>query len=223
MEYHWKTPSDWPGPGGARTGTGPSSTSPCKPGKQKSSAPGANVAKLLQIRQIVTIRPAERDDPPAPVAIDDASIPGRMPAADTGAATVAPRAPWAAAFDPPRRPRALIQDAARTPKGWRSPRTFDAPPACEATVVVGAGTVPPARRGGRAQHLAAHALAACPSWRIRTLLASLFAHDAPSFAPLAGPGFVRRGLPPRVADLDGLQRDLAIRGPRLAGAGEIRP
>ncbi len=171
----------------------------------------------------MTIRPAERDDLPAAVASDDASIPGLMPAADTGPAAVASRAPWAAALDPPRRPLAEVEDAARATAEWRSPRTFDAPPACEATVEVGAGKVPHGRRGGPVRRPVDHAVAAYPPWRIRTLLAFVGAHDAPSIAPLAGSGFARRGLPPRVADLDGRQRGLAIRSLRVAGAGESRP
>jgi phosphinothricin acetyltransferase len=43
----------------------------------------------------------------------------------------------------------------------------------------------------------------------------VFAHNAPSIALFERHGFVRWGLLPGVAELDGVERDLAILGLRL--------
>ena len=47
------------------------------------------------------------------------------------------------------------------------------------------------------------------------MLAFVFAHNAPSVALFERAGFVRWGLLPQVAELDGVERDLAILGRRL--------
>ncbi len=50
--------------------------------------------------------------------------------------------------------------------------------------------------------------------RVSTLLGFVFAHNEPSLRLLEAFGFERWGLLPRVAELDGVERDLVIVGRR---------
>ena len=60
-------------------------------------------------------------------------------------------------------------------------------------------------------------MAEAPSLHIDTLLGFIFGHNAPSLALFERHGFARWGVLPRVAVLDGLERDLVIVGRRLDG------
>jgi phosphinothricin acetyltransferase len=99
--------------------------------------------------------------------------------------------------------------------GWLSLRSFYGRPAYAATVEAGVYTAPAAQRRGVGKSLLAHALGAAPSLGIRTVLAFVLAHNAPSVALFEGAGFVTWGRLPRVAELDGVERDLAILGRRI--------
>jgi len=164
----------------------------------------------------MSIRPAERADLPTIVAIYNASIPGRMATADTAPVSVADREAWFAEFDPRHRPLWVWSgEPAEAPSAWLSMRSFYGRPAYHATVEVAVYTDPAARRQGRAKALLEHALRAAPDLRIKTLLAFVFGHNQPSLALFEAFGFARFGLLPKVAELDGLERDLAILGRRV--------
>ena len=139
-----------------------------------------------------------------------------MATADTATVTVADRAAWFAEFDPDRRPLWVFCNAAKAPIGWLSVRSFYGRPAYDATAEVGAYVAPEARRQGVARQMLDHALHHAPALGLRTLLAFVFAHNAPSLALFGNVGFTQWGLLPAVAELDGVERDLAILGRRLA-------
>jgi len=162
------------------------------------------------------IRFAQPADLPAIVAIYNASIPGRMATADTKPVTVASREAWFAEFDPTRRPLWVLTDVATDAiLGWLSLRSFYGRPAYAATVEAGVYTDPAVRRRGIGKSLLAHALASAPALGIRTVLAFVFAHNAPSIALFEAAGFTTWGRLPRVAELDGIERDLTILGRRI--------
>jgi len=162
------------------------------------------------------IRHAKANDLPAIVAIYNASIPGRMATADLEPVSVASRESWFRDFDPARRPLWVYCDAAGDRvDGWLSLRSFYGRPAYDATVEVAVYCAPDRRRQGIARALLSHAIAEAPACGIRTLLGFVFGHNAPSLALFGAFGFARWGLLPRVADLDGLARDLAILGRRV--------
>jgi L-amino acid N-acyltransferase YncA len=149
------------------------------------------------------------------VAIYNASIPARMATADTEPVTVAARRAWFAEFDPARRPLWVHAGAAGAVDGWLSLRSFYGRPAYRATVETGVYVATSAQRKGIGRALLAHAIACAPALGIRTLLAFVLGHNAPSVALFERAGFSRWGLLPRVAELDGVERDLAILGRRL--------
>jgi L-amino acid N-acyltransferase YncA len=161
------------------------------------------------------IRLAQHPDLPEIVAIYNAAIPGRMATADTEPVAVEARETWFREFDPARRPLwVLTDDVTNAVRGWLSLRSFYGRPAYAATVEVGVYTDPAARRRGIGKSLLVHALGAAPELGIRTVLAFVFAHNAPSIALFEGAGFAAWGRLPRVAELDGIERDLAILGRR---------
>ena len=157
------------------------------------------------------IRHAQPADLPAIVDIYNASIPGRMATADTSPVTVSEREGWFREFSPDRRPLWLQDDPAGI-AGWLSLRSFYGRPAYHATVEVAVYVDPRRRREGVARRLLGHALGAAPALRIRTLLAFVFAHNGPSLTLFHGAGFADWGLLPRVAEIDGVERDLALLG-----------
>jgi phosphinothricin acetyltransferase len=164
------------------------------------------------------IRHAERPDLPAIIAIYNASIPGRMATADTAPVTVEAREAWFREFDPARRPLWMWSDAGGEPRAWLSMRSFYGRPAYQATVEIAVYTAPDARRQGLARTLLAHAIERAPALGVRTLLAFVFGHNEPSLALFAAAGFERWGFLPRVAELDGIERDVAILGLRIDGS-----
>jgi phosphinothricin acetyltransferase len=161
------------------------------------------------------LRHAQAADLPKIVAIYNASIPGRMATADTEPVTVAAREGWFREFEPGRRPLWVWTGAGGEVEAWLSVRSFYGRPAYHRTAELGIYTAPAARRRGLAQALLDHALAQAPSLGLATLLAFVFGHNAPSLALFARAGFERWGTLPRVAQLDGIERDLVILGRRL--------
>ncbi|HEY5290737.1 MAG TPA: N-acetyltransferase, partial [Burkholderiales bacterium] len=61
----------------------------------------------------------------------------------------------------------------------------------------------------------AQALICAPSIGLNTLLGFIFAHNEPSLGLFEKFGFARWGELPRVATLDGVERDLVIVGRRV--------
>jgi phosphinothricin acetyltransferase len=164
----------------------------------------------------VPVRHALAADLPRIVAIYNASIPGRMATADTDPVTVEAREGWFREFDPGRRPLWVATEAGGDGiAGWLSVRSFYGRPAYAATVELGVYVDPAAWRRGVAGELMRHALDAVPALGIRNLLGFVFAHNTPSLALFGRFGFGRWGLLPRVAELDGVERDVAILGLRL--------
>jgi phosphinothricin acetyltransferase len=165
----------------------------------------------------VRIRLAQPADLPQIVEIYNAAIPGRLATADTEPVTVAAREAWFSEFDPARRPLWVLTGAtARAIRGWLSLHSFYGRPAYAATVEASVYTHPDARRQGVGRTLLAHALAAAPALGIRTMLGFVFAHNAPSIALFESHEFATWGRLPRVAVLDGIERDLTILGRRIA-------
>lgn len=138
-----------------------------------------------------------------------------MATADTEPVTVAARRGWFAEFNPTRRPLWVHTAVNGRVEGWLSLRSFYGRPAYHATVETGVYVAPGAQRRGIGGSLLAHALEAAPALRVRTLLAFVFSHNAASIRLFERSGFVAWGRLPRVAELDGVERDLSILGRRL--------
>jgi phosphinothricin acetyltransferase len=138
------------------------------------------------------------------------------PPADTVPVTVDSRHAWFDEFEPDRRPLWVATDELEAIAGWLSLRSFYGRPAYHATVEIAVYCAPARRRQGFARGLVRHALERAPALGIRTLLAFVFGHNAPSIALFEAFGFGPWGRLPQVAELDGIERDLAIYGRRVA-------
>jgi len=165
----------------------------------------------------VKIRVAHAADLPEIVAIYNASIPGRMATADTTPVTIAQREAWFGEFNPTLRPLWVYCSAEDSaPTGWLSVRSFYGRPAYHATVELGVYVAPAAQRQGIARALLGHAIHHAPGMGVRTMLAFVFGHNMPSITLFEQYGFSPWGRLPRVAEMDGIERDLAILGRRIA-------
>ena len=160
------------------------------------------------------IRDATEADLSTIVAIYNAAIPGRMATADTEPVSVDSRRPWFHEHDPQRRPL-WVAEVDGTIAGWLSLQSFYGRPAYHATAEVSVYVAPERRRAGVARGLIWHALDRAPALGLATLLGFIFGHNEPSLRLFAEFGFARWALLPRVAELDGVDRDLVIVGRRI--------
>jgi L-amino acid N-acyltransferase YncA len=162
------------------------------------------------------IREAREEDLPAIVAIYNASIPGRASTADTEPVSVDSRREWFRQHGPGRHPLWVAERGQRV-AGWLSFGAFYGRPAYAATAEVSVYVAPDLQRQGIGSELLREALLRAPGLRIETLLGMIFAHNQASLALFTRLGFERWALLPRVAELDGVKRDLVIMGRHVSG------
>jgi L-amino acid N-acyltransferase YncA len=162
----------------------------------------------------VIIRDATEADLPTTVAIYNAAIPGRMATADIEPVSVDSRTPWFREHTATNRPLwvALRDDAI---VGWLSFQSFYGRPAYRATAEVSVYVSPGHQRTGVGCTLLAKAIDAGPQLGLTTLLGFIFGHNEPSLRLFRDLGFEQWALLPRVAELDGIERDLVIVGRRV--------
>jgi L-amino acid N-acyltransferase YncA len=160
------------------------------------------------------IRTAEPADLPTIVDIYNSSIPGRKATADVEPVTVADRQEW---FDSrsETRPIWVIETSDGAIAGWCSLRSFYGRPAYQATAEVAVYIDPMFTRRGCARKLLKHAIKEAPNCGVRTLLAFIFGHNAPSLRLFDSLDFDRWGHLPEVAEMDAVERDLIILGRRV--------
>jgi len=159
------------------------------------------------------IRDARETDLPAIVHIYNQAIPGREATADTEPVTVESRRAWLVDRDARHPVWVFEQDGAVA--GWLSLGKFYGRPAYGGTVEVGLYIASEAQGRGIAKALLEAAIERAPALGIHTLLGFVFAHNPRSVALCQRFGFERWGHLPRVAVLDGVDRDLLILGKRL--------
>ena len=162
----------------------------------------------------MTIRDATLSDLPTIVAIYNAAIPGRMATADLEAVTVESRRAWFAEHSPNWRPLWVLDEGGKI-SAWISFQSFYGRPAYHATVELSVYVAPDAQRRGYARTLVAEAIRRAPEFGLKTLLGFIFGHNQPSLTLFRSFGFETWAHLPRVADLDGIERDLLILGRRL--------
>lgn len=79
------------------------------------------------------------------------------------------------------------------------------------------------RKKGLGAYLLTKAVAEAPRFSVDTLLGFIFGHNQPSLSLFSRFGFARWGELPRVAVLDGVERDLVIVGRHLTAQPIIAP
>ncbi|HEY0943847.1 MAG TPA: GNAT family N-acetyltransferase [Opitutaceae bacterium] len=163
-----------------------------------------------------TLRLATEADLPAIARIYNSIIAGRMVTADLEPVSVESRRPWLAAHTPDKRPVwVLVDDASDTVCAWLSLDTFFPRVAYDGTALVAIYVAETHRGLGLGRALLQEAVQRAPALGIRTLLGYIFAHNKPSLRLFSAQGFSRWAHLPRLAQLDGVERDLVIVGLRL--------
>jgi phosphinothricin acetyltransferase len=162
-----------------------------------------------------THRHAVIDDLAAIVAIYNTTIPSRMVTADTEAITVASRLTWFAEHTPERRPLWVVEQDDKV-VAWLSYSDFYGRPAYAGTAELSIYVSQQARGKGLGRYLLMQAIEFAPQIAVHTLLGFIFGHNTPSLALFDAFGFERWANLPRVATLDGVERDLIIVGKRVA-------
>jgi phosphinothricin acetyltransferase len=160
-------------------------------------------------------RIARFDDLPAIVAIYNSTIASRQATADTEPISVESRHAWFAEHTPGRRPLWVIEAEGQV-TGWLSYSNFYGRPAYSATAELSIYLHERARGKGLGRYFLEQAIAYAPQIGIHTLLGFIFGHNKPSLALFDAFGFERWATMPRVANLDGIERDLIILGKRVA-------
>ncbi|MGF6777451.1 N-acetyltransferase family protein [Paraburkholderia sp. GAS334] len=159
-------------------------------------------------------RDATLDDLPAIVAIYNSTVPSRQVTADLEPVSIESRQAWFHAHGPNARPLWVVEEGGRV-IAWLSFSDFYGRPAYSRTAEVSIYLDEAARGKGLGKLLLAAALEAAPALKIDTVLGFVFGHNEPSMRLFHSFGFTDWGTLPRVAVLDGVERDLVILGRRL--------
>jgi len=159
-------------------------------------------------------RYATIDDLPRIVEIYNSIVAGRMVTADTEPVTVESRMPWFNAHDRERRPLFMVMNGIDI-IGWVSYQWFYGRPAYNGTAELSIYLDEQQRGKGYGEEVLRHAIGSCDELHIKTLLGYIFAHNLPSLKLFKKAGFEQWGYFPRIAELDGVERDLIIVGKRI--------
>ena len=160
------------------------------------------------------IRDAAEEDLPAIVEIYNSTVPSRMVTADPEPVSVESRLAWFREHDPRIRPIWVVEVDGEI-AGWFSFEDFRKRAAYQATAEVSVYVAEEHRRRGVGRRLLEEAIRRAPELGLKTLTAGAFAHNEPSLRLFEGFGFECWAHYPRVAELDGVERDLVVLGLRL--------
>jgi len=148
------------------------------------------------------------------VEIYNSIVPGRMVTADTEPVTVQSRIKWFYEHDAEFRPLWMVIKDNET-VGWLSFQSFYGRPAYRETAEISIYLDEKIRGKGLGKIILRHAMDACAKLGIKTLLGFIFRHNERSMKLFSDAGFESWGVFPRVAVLDGIERDLIIAGKRI--------
>ncbi|MBW5446226.1 GNAT family N-acetyltransferase [Cohnella sp. CFH 77786] len=160
------------------------------------------------------IADAQWEDLPAIVDIYNSTVAGRMVTADLEPVSVESRRRWFEEHSPDRRPLWVVKDEGRV-VAWFSFSSFYGRPAYMGTAEVSIYIFADYRSRGLGKRLVRMAIEECPRLAVKTLVGFVFGHNEPSLALLRACGFEQWGFLPKVANLDGIERDLVILGLRV--------
>jgi len=160
-------------------------------------------------------RDATLEDLPGIVAIYNSTVPSRLVTADLEPVTVESRLAWFHAHGPRARPLWVVEENG-TVVAWLSFSDFYGRPAYLRSAEVSIYLAESARGKGLGKQLLQAALERAPALGIDTVLGFIFGHNEPSLRLFRGFEFQTWGTLPRVAVLDGVERDLVILGRRLS-------
>jgi len=162
----------------------------------------------------MTLRDAGEADLPAIVAIFNAAVRTRMSTAVLEPVTVAERLAWFHKHSAERYPL-WVAEMENQIAGWLSFHQFVEREAYRASAEVSLYVHPDYRRRGIGRMLLEESIARSPALGFSALLGLIFGHNTGSLQLFAQLGFEQWGFLPRVARLDGIDRDVVIVGQHL--------
>lgn len=170
--------------------------------------------RSAQPPMLQTIRNASENDLPAIIAIYNSTIPGRMVTADLSPISVESRLDWFQEHSPHFRPL-WVAEAEGAVIAWLSFSSFYGRPAYNKTAEISIYVHESWRGQGLGSRLLHKAITHSPEIGVDTLLGFIFGHNTPSLTLFKKFGFEQWGWLPKVAVLDGVERDLAILGMQI--------
>jgi L-amino acid N-acyltransferase YncA len=165
--------------------------------------------------RVMTLRDALETDLPAIVGIYNATIASRMVTADLQPVTVEDRRSWFSSHQTTRRPIWVLADDTGGVCACLSFDPFHTRAAYDGTAMIALYVSANHRRRGLGRELLLAAVSRAPALGLHTLVGYIFGHNEPSLRLFAAHGFERWAHLPRVAVLDGVERDLIIVGRRV--------
>ncbi|MBA3964024.1 MAG: N-acetyltransferase [Chthoniobacterales bacterium] len=160
------------------------------------------------------LRDAAEADLPAIVEIYNATIPTRMVTAELEPVSVTERLPWYREHSPNDYPIWVLEEAEQV-AGWLSFSRFITRYAYRGTAEISVYVHEDFRRHGVAAELLDAAMARGPELGFTAFVGLIFGHNEPSLRLFTRCGFEKWGHLPRIARLDGVERDLVIVGRHL--------
>ena len=161
-----------------------------------------------------TYRDATLEDLPLIVEIYNSTISSRMVTADLEPVSVEDRKKWFEEHSPSSRPLWVIEEHGVI-CGWLSFQSFYGRPAYQHTAEMSIYLHENCRGKGIGKFIIQKAIDACPKLQIKTILGFIFGHNEPSLRLFTAFGFEQWAHLPKVAELDGIERDLIILGKRI--------
>jgi L-amino acid N-acyltransferase YncA len=177
-------------------------------------AVGANATEIGGHRpplQGMIIRDAVQADLPAIVEIYNAAIRGRISTAQLEPVSVEERLPWFREHSPKSHPLWVAAIDGQI-AGWLSFHPFITRCAYRGTAEISVYVSEEFRRRGVGRALLEKTIARSPRLKINALVGCIFGHNEPSLRLFERFGFERWGFLPRIARVDGIERDLVIVG-----------
>lgn len=159
-------------------------------------------------------RDATERDLPAIVEIYNAAVATRMATAQLEPVTVAERLDWFREHTPATHPLWVLEDDGRI-AAWLSFSVFIRRAAYAITSELSVYVHQDFQQRGLGARLLGAAIEHAPQLGLTTLLGVIFGHNTPSLRLFERFGFERWGKLPRVANLDGIERDVIILGRRV--------
>ncbi|GAF64827.1 GNAT family N-acetyltransferase [Alkalihalobacillus trypoxylicola] len=148
------------------------------------------------------------------VEIYNSTISSRMVTADLNPVDVKSKEPWFLEHNSTSRPLWVVKDQDYI-CGWLSFQSFYGRPAYNKTAEISIYLDPSYRGKGLGKELLEYAICACPKLGIKTILGFIFGHNLPSLHLFQQFQFEKWAHFPKVAELDGVERDLIILGKRV--------
>jgi L-amino acid N-acyltransferase YncA len=168
----------------------------------------------MEMGDKLMIRDAALADLAEIVEIYNTSIPGRLATADLEPVTVESRREWFMAHTADRRPLWVLEVDDKI-RAWLSLRSFYGRDAYRHTAEVSVYVSPDYHRQHLGDRLLAQVIATSPSLDLKTLVAFIFAHNQPSLNLFKKHDFLQWGYLPKIAELNGIDRDLIILGRKV--------